>query len=322
MNDIKEKIKNIKKEQIIIFCVGLVIGLLTMVVFYPERIAELKNGEEVAIKVGKKNITADAMFNNLKDKYSLNSILELIDKTILDDKYEMTEEANKYVDESLENYIKMYQEYYNMDEKQFLESINMSSREEFREQLVLDYKRNKYYKEYVLGNITDDEINSYYNDKVFGAINTEHILVKSEHEKAEEKAQEILDKLKNGASWDSLKSEYKNDITTEAVEIKFDSNLESAYTEAANKLSDGSYTTSLVKTTYGYHIILRVSTSEKEAQKDITDRIKEAILNEKQAADANFYEKIMIKMREVEGTLIKDTTLKQVYDNYSKKYNE
>ena len=70
--NIKRKIKNIKKEQIIIFCVGLVIGLLTMVIFYPERIAELKNKEEVAITIGKTNITAYKMFINLKEKYSLN----------------------------------------------------------------------------------------------------------------------------------------------------------------------------------------------------------------------------------------------------------
>lgn len=322
MNDIKERIKNIKKEQIIIFCVGLVIGLLTMVIFYPERIAKLENGGEISIKVGDTDITADVMFANLKDKYSLNSILELIDNAILDKKYEMTDEANKYVDEALESYIKTYQDSYGMTEKEFLESINMSSREEFREQLVLDYKRNKYYKDYMIDNVGEDEINNYYNEKVFGAINTEHILVKSENANAEEKAGEILDKLKNGASWEDLKNEYKNNITTESVTIKFDSSLESAYVDAAKKLSDGAYTTSLVKTSYGYHIILRVSTEEKEDQKSITDRIKNAIVSDKQSADSNLYEKVMIKMRELEGTDIKDTELKRVYENYTKKYSE
>ena len=322
MNDIKEKVKNIKKEQIIIFCVGLVIGLLTMVVFYPERIAELKNGEEVAIRVSSTDITADAMYIDLKDNYALNSLLSMVDKTILDKKYEMSEEDNKSVDDLVTKYIENAVSNYSMSEEDFLERSGFESKEDFREYLELDYKRNKYYEEYMLGSITDDEVNSYYNDNVFGTINTEHILVQSEKSNALEKAQEILDKLKNGASWGDLKNEYKNDIITEVVPIDFDSNLESAYVEAAKKLSDGAYTSSLVKTSYGYHIIMRTNTDEKMEQKDLVTRIKQAIIVDKQNNDSNIYEKVMIKMRELEGLDIKDTIFKRTYETYVKKYSE
>jgi len=148
-------------------------------------------------------------------------------------------------------------------DKIFLERSGFESKEDFREYLELDYKRNKYYEEYMLGSITDDEVNSYYNDNVFGTINTEHILVQSEKSNAEEKAQEILDKLKNGASWGDLKNEYKNDIITEVVPIDFDSNLESAYKTEAENLKNESYSSSLVKTAYGYHIVYRIKNDEK-----------------------------------------------------------
>lgn len=321
MDNIKEKVKKIKKEQLIIFSVGLVIGLLTMVVFYPERIAELKNGEEVAIKVGKTDITADSMYTDMKDKYALNSILEIVDRTILDKKYETNEEVTKGVEETAQSYLNYYSSQMGYTEEQFLESQGFKDLDEFKYSLELEYKRNMYYQEYMLDNVTESEIDDYYNN-MSGVINTEHILVKNEVENANEKATEILNKLKNGTSWEDLKNEYKSVITTENVKVDFDSNLESNYINATKKLKDGAYTNELVKTSYGYHIILRVSTEEKLEKKDLTERIKKAIVNVKQTEDTKMYEKVMVKMRELEGMEIKDTKLKEVYEDYVKKYTE
>ena len=43
---------------------------------------KLKNGEEVAIKVNGKNITADTLYNELRKKYAKNIIVDDIDKKI------------------------------------------------------------------------------------------------------------------------------------------------------------------------------------------------------------------------------------------------
>jgi len=131
MNDIKEKIKNIEKEQIIIFIVGLAIGLLTMIIFYPDRIAELKNGEQVAIKFKDANLTADKLYTDLKEKYAINSMLELIDKTILEPKYELNDEDLKSIEESAKSYISYYESAYGMTEEQFLERNGFETFEEF-----------------------------------------------------------------------------------------------------------------------------------------------------------------------------------------------
>ena len=312
-----------RKEQLIIFIAGLAIGLLTMILFYPDRIAKLKNGEEVAITIGKTKITADEMYEDLKDKYSLNSIIEIIDRTILDKKYELTEEDLKTVENTAKNYIDAYMKEYEITEEEALIQVGFKNYDEFVDYLKIDYKRNKYYNDYLNSIITDEEKENYYNTFVFGTINTEHILVKTgvDAASAEAKAKEILDKLKSGVSWDNLKETYKNEITTETVPVEFDSGLETAYMTEAKNLKDGEYSQSLVKTAYGYHIILRKSTEEKKSIKDLDERIKKGINANKAKEDANLYEKVMIHMREEAKTEFKDTKLKEVYENHTKNYN-
>lgn len=322
----EESILNkITKEQVIIFCTGLVLGLIIMMFFFPDRIAELKNGEEVAVEVGKNTITADDMYNRLKKVASLNILVEKVDEMILRDKYTLTEEDNKSISQSAQTYITQANQAYNMSEEDFIKSNGFESKEEFIKYLEIEYLRNKYYEEYTRNIITEDEINSYYNNNVYGSISTEHILVKtenSEDETAKSKANEILEKLKSGTSWDDLKNEYANDIVTESVTVEFDSPLESAYKTEAEKLKDGDYSSSLVKTSYGYHIVYRKSTSEKISLNDATNRIKEVIASEKQAADPNLYAKSLIYMRNEAGMDIKDTEIKKSYEDYRKNIEE
>lgn len=320
----KEKIKNIKKEQIIIFVVGLLIGLLTMVIFYPDRIAKLKNGEEVAITIGKNNITADTVYKDLKERNAISTLLELIDKTILESKYELTEEDYNSIDTTATNYISSYTSYYQITEEEFLKQNGFENKDEFKKYLELDYMRNKAFQEYLNNEMTEEELNDYYNNKTFGTINTQHILVKTStsvsDEDAKAKIDEILNKLKNGTSWDDLKKEYKDDITTEDVPVNFDSNLESAYMYEAKNLKDGEYSSSPIKTSYGYHILYRISSEEKPDFKTFEERIRTMIITEKTSEDSKLYEKTLIKIREEAKTEIKDTELKSAYDEYTKEY--
>ena len=63
-----------------------------MLIFWPERIAELKDKEQVAITVDGKNITADSIYKGMKNKYSANEIVEQVDRIILDKKYTITDD--------------------------------------------------------------------------------------------------------------------------------------------------------------------------------------------------------------------------------------
>ena len=211
-----------------------------------------------------------------------------------------------------------------MTEEQFLEKNNFDSYDDFKTYLELDYLRQKYYDEYLTSKISDDEINDYYDESVYAPFNVEHILVKISDDvtdaDAKEKATEILDKLKDGEDWDDLKDEYEDDITSEAFQVDFDSNLEEEFKTAAEKLSDDSYTKSLVKTSYGYHIIYRKDTLDKPELNDVKSRILTVLKSNYVSENKNVYEKSLINLREESGLDIKDTELKKVYKNYTKDY--
>ena len=51
-----------------------------MFLFTPERIAKLENGEEVIVTINGKNITANELYNDMKEEYPISI---LIDKMII-----------------------------------------------------------------------------------------------------------------------------------------------------------------------------------------------------------------------------------------------
>lgn len=323
MKNLTKKLKMIKKNEWLRMGGCLLIGILVMLLFYPDRIAELKNGEQVAIKLDKTSITADKLYTDLKSKYAKYELLDIIDSTILYNKYEMTDEDQETIKSKADEYIKYYEENYQMTEEDFLSKNNFESYEEFVEYLKLDYLRQKYYDEYLTSLISEEDIKKYYDEEVIAPFTVEHILVKTGSDNKEEKeelATEILDKLKDGEEWNDLKKEYEDDIVTEEFDIEFDSNLEDAFITAAKKLSDGEYTGSLVTTNYGYHIILRKETKEIPELDEIKARILTVLKTNYVNENENVYEKSLIKLRDDSKLDIKDTELAKVYDKYKKDY--
>jgi len=323
----KEKLKNIKKEQVMLVLIGLLLGILIMLIFYPERIAKLKNSEERVAKVSEGEITANDIYEELKDKYASSVLLDLIDSAILNDKYkELTKEEQEELNTNIENYIKQYSEYYSLSEDDVIKKIGFESKTEFTTYMELDYKRNKYFKNYVANNLTDEEIQDYYDNNVFADSNIEHILVKvgtlSETD-AQEKAQEILDKLNDGASWIEVKAEYADIITNEEFNISFDSNIEANFLKGVYGLEEGTYSKQLIRTSYGYHIIYRKEIiKEKESLKELKTRIKDVLVNKKRSEDSKLYERVMIEMRKDSKLKISDTKLEKSYKEYIKSYEE
>jgi len=306
------------KERIIPFGIGLVLGLFVMMLFFPERIAKLKSGEQVAVTVNEKdNITADDIYNRLKEMNSISVVMEKVDTLVLNKIYTLTDEDKKSIESSYQTYINGAKETYGMSEEEFIKANNFETKDDFIKYLELDYKRNKYFQENVS---TEEEVEKYYNEKVYGAINTEHILVRTStsmsDEDASNLANEILDKLKNGTSWEDLKSEYSSRIITENVKVEFDSELEANYKTEAERLSENSYSTSLVKTSYGYHIIYKKSIEEKNSLEEVKSRIQSILATEKQEENKNIYGIILANMRKDANMEIKDTEIKKLYDNY------
>ena len=310
------------------FLIGVIITVIVVIIIWPKRIATLKDGTQPILTVNNKTYTADDLYNDMKDTYSINILINSLDKRILDEKYKEDNAMNDSVKKTAEYYYSMYEQYQNITKEQFLENNGFKSEKEFLEYLKLDYRRNLYYDEYVKNLINEKDIEKYYKDEVFGDVNSKHILVSvskddtSENEKelsdedAKKLANEIIDKLNKGTSWDDVINEYKDKITTESFDVKFDSSLEENFVKAAKKLKDGKYTTSLVETSYGHHIIYRVETNDKEELSSVKDRIVASIVANKKEDDTNYYQKTLIIMRKEAGMEIKDTVLKKVYNNF------
>ena len=166
-------------------------------------------------------LTADELYEDMKDIYSVSSLLDKLDTKILTDKYPDTDEMDDEVTSQAENYYKAYEQYYKMSKEDFLKQNGFNTEKKFLEYLKLNNRRTKYVKEYTWADEylshLEKEINKYYEDKVYGDINTKHMLVKvdssasdDDKKEAENLAKEIISKLDEGKTFDEVKEEYKD----------------------------------------------------------------------------------------------------------------
>lgn len=128
---------------------------------------------------------------------------------------------------------------------------------EYKRQLVTakeDLARKLYLEKQVEERVTDKAIQDLYNDykskfESQKEIKAKHILVDSE-----EKAKEVINKLKKGEDFVKLANEYSRDqaelgyFTADMMVPEF--------SKAAFAMNKGAYSTTPVKTEFGYHVIL------------------------------------------------------------------
>lgn len=323
------------------FIAGVLITTLVAFIIWPERIATLKNGTQPVVKVDGKTYTANDLYDQMKDHYSVSQLLDEIDNDLLTELYPEDDEMNEEVEATAENYINMYQQYYNYTEEEFLSASGFSSREDYLEYLKLDYRRQKYRDEYIEENLTDEEIQDYYDKNVYGDINCQHILVevanddsssddssdnsddsnKLSDEDAKKLAEEIIDKINDGTSWEDVKKEYKDKVTFEDLRYQsWDSDLEDSFKNALKDMDNNSFSEEPVKTSYGYHVIYRLDQKKAPSLKDTKDKIIENLVEEKTNEDTNIMYKALISLRDEKNIEFSDTDMKEKYNNYKKEY--
>ena len=308
---------------------GVLATILVVILIWPDRIAKLENGLEPVASIDGLTITAEDLYEDMKEIYSVSSLLDKIDNKVLEEKYPENDEMNDELQEEAENYYNMYNQYYGISKEEFLAKNGFGSERAFIEYLRLQYRRSKYTDDYVKGLITDKEINNYYEDKVYGDINTKHILVKvdsnatdEDKKNAENLAKEIISKLNEGKTFDEVKEEYKDQITYEELGYKaYNASLESAYMEAMQKLENNSYSKEPVKTSYGYHVIYRIDQKEKPVLEDVKEEIITSLVEEKKSEDTYIQYKALEKMREDVNLKFSDTVLEKKYETYKSQYN-
>ena len=328
-----EKLTNFLKKiddnrwPIILFVVGFLLAtLIFRCIFWPDRIATLKDGTQPVANLKDEVITADDLYEDMKKTYSIDALLKTVDNSILSKKYPSNDEMEDSVKNTAEYYYSVYEQSYGYTKETFLSQYGFASEADFLDSLRLDYRKNKYYEEYALGLVTDKEIEKYYNDEVFGDVDSKHILVSTgedglSDDEAKKLANEIIDKLNKGTSWDDVTSEYKDKIVTEELGYNaFNASLESAYLKECKNLAVGTYSKTPVLTSYGYHIVYKIAQKDKPKLEDVKDDVKDILAKEKKDADTNLYYKALIKMREDAGLEFSDTKFAEAYKKHINQY--
>ena len=293
--------------------------------------AELEDNHTV-VKTDEGEIKADALYEELRDKYGISVLVDMIDHQLFDEKYK-TDETEE---ETINAQIEQMKAQYNNDEEAFNAAITqylgVEDENELRDMLSLEYKRNLAIEDHVQDSIADDEIQEYYDDEIIGDMSVRHILISpdtnddmtdEEKEAAEEdakkQAEDLIKQLDDGADFEELAKEYSDD-TGSAEDGGFidyfnkDDNMDEAFLNASIDLEEGEYTKEPVQSSFGYHIILKVDQKDKPELDEVRDDIKETLAEEKLNEDPALMYNALIEIREEAGIEFNDDSLKKDYD--------
>ena len=311
----------------------LLISLIALTMCGCGKVSKLSNGKDAVVSFkGLESISVDSLYDSLKDKYAINVLIDMIDTEILFKEYKDKEsEAKKYADD----YVKDLKKNYESDEE-LLTAINnygYASLNDFKDFLKLNYYRDLATSDYAKEQVTDKEIEAYYESDIVGDIEASHILItaqasddatdeekKKAEEKAKKEAEQIIEKLNKGEDFSDLAKTYSKDESNKnnggALGRFNKDDMVEEFSTAAYKLKVNEYTKEPVKTTYGYHIILKT----KEYEKDTLENVKEEIINK--LADKLLKEsptvsiKALTELRKEKGMNIEDSELKSSYNKY------
>lgn len=291
---------------------------------------KISNGEEVVASIDGKDFTANELYDNMKNQYGTSMLINMIDSYIADKEIGDSEDADVYADSYISQ-IKLQYEQSGMDFNEALVNAGYENEEAFKKIIISDYKMNEVTEKYLKDELTDKEIEKYYNDKISEELNVKHILIipdvaegvsdqaKTEAEDAAyKKAQELIKKLDEGANFDELAKDNSDDTATASNGGVINNVTKEGYVtefyNAAYALEDGKYTATPVKSKYGYHIIYRVSKTDKKSLEELKDSIKDTLIQEKMQNDANLQVKTWDKIRSKYNLNIIDTNIKNTYN--------
>lgn len=319
-----------KKKKTLLF-----LSLLLIVAFITTgcgKETDLKNGAKVAVSVDSGKFTASEYYDEIKTD-NISKLVNMIDKSIFEKKYKKSDKE----DEAVKKQINQIKQYYGKDEstyKNVLRSyFGVESESELEDSLRLEYKKNLAVNDYIKKNIKDDEIQKYYNENIYGQVKASHILISSKvkdkatdeektkaENKAKKKAEKIIKQLNEGADFKELAKKYSTDDATASNGGDlgyFDlDDMTEEFSNAVKKLNKDEYTKEPVKTTYGYHIILKTGEKDKpklkKVKSDIIDKLTEQKLNNSKTL---YYETLM-DIRNENGIKWNDDTLKKAYEDY------
>lgn len=298
------------------------------------KVSKLSDGKDAVVSFeGMESISVDSLYDNMKDRYAVSILIDMIDKEILFKEYkDKIDDAEDYADEKVKTLKNSYE-----SEEELLNAINSyygyQTIKEFKEYIELNYFRDLATTDYAKKQITDKEIESYYESDIVGDIEASHILITvdvkddatdEEKEKAEEKAkkeaEQIIEKLNNGEDFATLAKTYSKDDSNKdngGALGKFNKgDMESSFETAAYELKVNEYTKEPVKTSYGYHIIKKTKEYEKDTLENVKEDIIKTLADKLIDTNATISITALTELRKDKGMKIEDSELKSSYNKY------
>lgn len=311
---------------------GITLCFLFLLLSGCSKTPKLVDGKEPVAKFDEGVITTEELYEKMKDKYAQNILIDMIDTIILNKHYKTDDNIINYVNSQI-NYMKTQAE---GDFLAFLQQYGLNNEQELKDILILDRKRYKAAEDYVASIITDTEINKYYKDEVVGDIKASHILIKPEvaegmtseeintkEQEALQLAKKIIEELSNGKDFSKLAKQYSADKANadDGGDLGYFNKgaMAEEFEEAAYHLEVGKYTLQPVKTTFGYHIILKTDQKDKPTLDSVRTSIINSLVTEKIAADNSLYNKGLMNTRKKSHLNIYDKTINKQYNEAMKK---
>lgn len=305
------------------------------------KIPTLSNGDEavVTLKDGSM-ISVQELYDSVKDDYALTALVNLVDKKILEEVYkDQLEEAEENADSTMTQ----LESYYGDNLLSIIQQkTGYQSLDGYRNYIYIAYLRNLAIEDYSKDQVTEKQIKKYYEDEIVGDIKVSHILItpevtddmtdeeKEEAEKeAKEKAEALIDELNKtdekeiADKFAELAKEQSQDETTKdnggSLGFINKNTLSDDYAElvdAAYKLKDGKYSSKVVTTELGYHIVLRTESKEKASLDEVKDQILEELGAEYLSKNQVAAVEALREIRKENDFEIVDSELKSQYATY------
>ena len=323
----------------------LILGVCSLLLCGCGKIPTLSNGDEavVTFKDGDM-ISANEFYEEIKNTYGLDALINMIDKYVFEKEFaDDIEDALAYAKSSVDQLIT-----YTGSEEDALTYVQQyygyQTLDAYQNFAYIGYLQSIAITEYVKENITEEELKDYYENEVYPDMTISHILItpdvtddmtdeekEEEENKAKETIESIIDKLNEAKDNDEdiesvfadLAKEYSEDDDTKddggnLGEINI-GDLDSNYDElikAASKLKDGEYSTEVITTELGYHVILKTKTGEKASYDDSVDTMKDAITQDKLNEDQSLMVDAIRYYRDLYELDIIDSEMDSQYSIY------
>lgn len=332
MENLKKFIKEDKKFAVACVIIVILLGV-TIWLALSKQVPKTKNGNEVVASIKGYKVTADDLYAQLKEANGTDTLLSLIDSYIASKEVtKLSKDDKEYVDNIVE-YYKSMAEQYGMELEDFLVQYiklpGVTTEDEFRSYVEKDYKKSLALIKYVGSQIDEDEIKDYYDENYSETMTVKHILIEISDENSEEdalaEAEEViaeLNKVKDdedelNETFKDLAFNHSSDGTYASeglIEDFSKKDVVEEFWDASEELEDGEFTSEPVKTQYGYHVILKVSSNSKKKYKEAKEEIVRTLAEQRLQENPTLQITALDELRKKYKFKINDSDIKKQYN--------